>query len=214
MQDNNPKRREPKKTVSIEVRVSEEEKRAFMTACRTANRSVSSVLRRLMGLFVVHQHLRHRIPAMMTNFFRRPVRAAFVSVASAAAVSMSLLVTPGAAADVRLVYQIAVDDGVGPIVSMGSAEFTENAAATPVTDRLGDTVRFEFTAEACEVEAGAACPQGRTRVLLSVWDGVEGQELTVTDRGIVLAESGDTRFDSTLSDGRVLTVIFVDQTRS
>ncbi|MGX6646895.1 hypothetical protein ACWCOP_03000 [Maricaulaceae bacterium MS644] len=210
MQNNTPKRREPKKTVSIEVRVSEQEKHAFMEACRTANRSASTVLRRLMRLFVAHQHLRHRTLKMMTRFFFHPVRAGVASFAMVAALSMSLFFSPTASADMRFAFQVLVDDGVGQIVSTGEADF---ASGGSVGDTLGDRVRFRLAAAPCLNSASSVCAEDDRQLVLSLWDYIDGELVTATDQGIDVSNSGETRYETRMGDGRTLVVLLAPRAR-
>ncbi|WP_323761893.1 hypothetical protein [Maricaulis sp.] len=211
MRNNNSKQREPKKTVSVEVRVSEEDKSAFLNACRAVNRPASSVLRSLMGLFVAFHTLSQWIPAMLKNLLFRPVSAAVSSVALVAALSGSLLLAPVAAAEVRLAYQIAVDDGVGRIVSHGETDFDDNAA---VSDTLGEGLRYALSAVACDADDGTSCPDGGSHAVLRIWETPSADVETVTDRGIVVPPSGEARFETTLGDGRVLEVEFLSRAPS
>jgi hypothetical protein len=211
MRNHSPKRRDPKKTVSIEVRVNEEEKHAFILACRSANHSASSVLRRLMGLFVSLQKLRHRTLEMMTRFFFNPVRAAITSIGAVAALSMGLLLAPTASADMQLAYQAVVDDGTGLLVSHGVAELRPHSdSGEAVSDRLGETVRYALQARSCEAGDAPACPADGAHVFLTLWD--ESAGATVTDRGIVLENSGEALVEMTLNDGRLFSVVFALQT--
>ncbi len=208
MRNKSPKQREPKKTVSVEVRVSEADKSAFLKACQAANRPASSVLRSLMGLFVSLQTLRQRILAMLNGLFHRPLSAAFSSIAIVAGLSASLIMAPVAAAELRLAYEISVDDGVGLIVSQGEADFEGGVS---VGDRLGEGVRYALEAVPCGAEAGRSCPQGSAHAVLRVWEAQEGRVETVTGRGIIIAQSGETRFETTLSDGRTLAVVLASK---
>lgn len=213
MKNDHPMQREPKKTVSIEVRVSEEDKNAFWEACRAANRPASAVLRRLMGLFVACRILRLGMFSMINRIFRRPLSAAFAAIALAASLSISLMFAPMAAADVRLTYQIIVHDGIGQIVSQGQTVLDLDADdPSVIADTLGDGVRYAFEAQACDAEAGAACPAGSAQVVLSLWESHEGRDIIATDQGIALSPNGETRFETALSDGRVLSVLFLPQT--
>jgi hypothetical protein len=205
MRNETPKPPSPKKTVSIEVRVSEEDKHAFLEACRIANRSASAVLRRLMGVFVSLQRLRPRSPAMLTRFFLHPARAAVTALALTGAVTAGIGLTPGAAAEVQLAYQVAVADDEGRIVSHGVADLGRaGAAGAPSGDRLGPDVRFTLEARTC-TGATPDCPAGASHVLLRVWDSSAGE--TVTASGVVVGEAGETRYDARLDDGRRLEVI-------
>lgn len=202
-----PKRREPKKTVSIEVRVSEEEKHAFLEACRAANRSASSVLRRLMGLFVAFQNLRPRTFKMMDMIFR-PVRATLATIAFAAVISVTLLQTPSAAAEGGLAYHVMIEDAGGRIVSQGLAEVTPEGGA-PVRDTLGEGVRFEIKAQPCTESTVQGCSEDDAQILLTIWD----HGGMITDNGIVVRPQGEARFAATLSDGRALTAVFAQRTQ-
>lgn len=209
MRTERSKRRDPKKTVSIEVRVSEEEKRAFTEACRTANRSVSQVLRRLMEVFVSLQSIRQRTISTMTFLRLRPIRTAITAISAAAALSMSFVLLPSASADMRMAYQVSLDDGVGRIVSEGIAEFgSEAGEGEPVADMLGETVRFRIAAQSCAANAGPSCPQGAANVVISVWEYQDSEGWRATDRGVVTAETGETRFEERLGDGRSIRVTF------
>ncbi len=208
MQNQTSKRREPKKTVSIEVRVSDEEKRAFVDACQTSDRSVSAVLRRLMEGFVAFQSIRSRTFSMMKRFLQSPARAAIASIGSVAAVSMALILAPTASAEMRLAYQVFVDDGVGQIVSMGELDFASDGS---VGDSLGDRVRFQLTAAPCQSDDGSACAGRDRQLVLSLWDYREGELVTETDQGIHLPESGETRYETAMGDGRTLVVLLAPQ---
>jgi hypothetical protein len=205
MRNQGPKPRTPKKTVSIEVRVSEEEKNAFILACAAANRSASSVLRRLMGLFVGFQNLRHGINAMFNRHIFKPAGAAIAAIGAAATLSVGLLLAPPASADMEFAYQIIVDDGAGRIVSQGVAGVGPEGAQDRIADSLGETVRFEFQAEPCEAMGDPSCPQGAVHILLRVFDSSMGE--TVTDSGIVVAADTSGRFETRLDDGRTLSMV-------
>lgn len=212
MKNDDPKQREPKKTVSIEVRVSEEDKHAFWDACRAANQPASAVLRRLMGLFVAFRNLRQRMFAMMTRVSRRPVSAALAGLALAVSLSLSLLLAPVAAADVRLTYQVVVEDGIGQIVSQGQAVFNVHAGdADIISDTLGEDVRYAFAAQACDPATETSCAEGGAMVHFSIWESRNGEDVVAIERGIAVVPSGETRFETVLSDGRVLSVLFLPQ---
>lgn len=202
MTKKSPKQRPPKKTVSIEVRVSEEDKRDFIEACRTANRSVSSALRGLMRGFVVFQRSRHRMFETMTRLLFRPVRMALASLGAAAALSTSLILAPGASADMPLAYQVALDDGAGVIVSMGELDLSDNEA---VTDRLGDDVLFHLGGGICEAPDAPECAQ--ELLVLQVSEFRDGEAFHENHMGIEVAETGLTTFETQLSDGRTVTVL-------
>ncbi|MBI1236822.1 MAG: hypothetical protein GC188_09090 [Alphaproteobacteria bacterium] len=205
--------REPKKTVSIEVRVSEEDKRAFWEACRAADRPASAVLRHLMALFVAFRNLRHRIYAMINRFSRHPLTASLAAMAMVATLAMSLLLTPSAAADIRLTYQVVVDDGVGQIVSEGQAIFGLNADdRVVIDDSLGNTVQYSFDVRNCDAQAETSCPDGDAMAVFNVQESRDGQVVIETVRGIVLSQSGETRYETVLSDGRTLSVLLLPQT--
>lgn len=212
MKNNKPMQRAPKKTVSIEVRVSEEEKQAFSEACQSANRPVSAVLRQLMVFFVTFRKLRTRILSMFKRIFQRPLSATLAAIGMAAAMSVSLMVSPMAAADARLSYQIIIDDGLGQIVSQGQTG-TSRAAEDPTvfSDTLGEAVRYAFEVLPCDQTTELSCPSGGSVVVLSIWESQSGAVELATDRGIVLSTSGETRFEATLSDGRILSALFVNQ---
>tara|TARA_R110002096_G_scaffold33966_8_gene97444 strand:+ start:1112 stop:1759 length:648 start_codon:yes stop_codon:yes gene_type:complete len=209
MRNQHTNKRDPKKTVSIEVRVSEEEKRAFSDACRAANRSVSGVLRRLMDVFVSLQSIRQRTFDTMTFLLFRPVRTAITAISATAVLSMSFVFLPSASADMRMAYQVSLDDGIGVIVSEGVTEFgSETGEDAPIGDMLGETVRFTIAAQPCGASAGPSCPEGAANVVISVWEYQDGQGWRATDRGLVTAETGETRFEERLGDGRSLQVTF------
>lgn len=212
MKNDNSTQRAPKKTVSIEVRVSEEDKNAFLQACRSANRPASAVLRRLMELFVAFRKLRHRMFATMKQFFSRPLTTTFAAFAMAAALSTSLLLAPTAAAEVRLAYQFIVDDGVGQIVSQGRTEIGSNVEDSSMTaDTLGDGVRYAFEVQPCITQTVTSCSADDMLIILSIWESGAGRSETAIDRGIIVSSSGETRIETILSDGRVLSVLFVPQ---
>ena len=98
---------------------------------------------------------------MMKRFLQSPARAAIASIGSVAAVSMALILAPSASAEMRLAYQVFVDDGVGQIVSMGELDFASDGS---VGDSLGDRLRFQLTAASCEGDDASACA-GRDRQL-------------------------------------------------
>ena len=202
MTKKSPKQRPPKKTVSIEVRVSEEDRRDFIEACRTADRSASSAFRGLMRVFVLLQRSRHRMFATMTRLLFRPVRMALASIGAAAALSMSLVLAPSASADMTLAYQVALDDGAGVIVSMGEVDAAANGV---VRDRLGEDVRFELSAQPCNAET--PCADDRPRLVLSLWDYRDGELVTATDQGIDVLEAGETRYETRMANGRTLTIL-------
>lgn len=202
--------REPKKTVSIEVRVSEEEKRAFHDACVTANRSASSVLRRLMARFVSHRHLKQRICTMMKHLILHPARAALASLALAAVASAAWLQPPASVAEEVLAFRIWIDDGSGMIVSQGVVGLGEGGAhGRPEEDWLGEGVRYRLTAQACAPEAPAPCDNGGALIDLHIEQSEDGVVTTVTDSGVVLRTTGETRFEATLNDGRRLSAVFL-----
>jgi hypothetical protein len=210
MTNENPTGREPKKTVSIEVRVSEEDKRAFWDACRAANRPASAVLRNLMELFVAFRNLRDRMFATMKRFIRHPFTTVFAAFAMATALSTSLLLSPSAAADFRMAYQVIVDDGVGQIVSQGHTDVGSNIDEPNINaDTLGDDVRFAFEVQSCDARAEMSCSTGDMLILLSIWESNSGQVETAVDRGVVVSPSDETRFEMVLGDGRELSVLFV-----
>ncbi|WP_421791348.1 hypothetical protein [Hyphobacterium sp.] len=212
MKHNKPPQREPKKTVSIEVRVSEEDKHAFWEACRSANRPASAVLRHLMEVFVAFRNLRQRVFAMFDHIIRKPISATLGAFACAAALSMSLMLAPSAAADVRLIYQVVVDDGVGQIVSEGQAEFGQaDGADAAISDTLGDGIRYSFAASPCIAGSTTACAEGQTVIVFSLWEAKNGELTRATDSGIAVSPTDETRFQTALSDGRVLTVLFLPQ---
>ncbi|MEE2565941.1 hypothetical protein [Hyphobacterium marinum] len=209
MRNQRPTRRDPKKTVSIEARVSEEEKRAFTQACRAANRPVSQVLRGLMGVFVSLHSIRQWISTTMTFLLFRPLRTAFASISAAAMLATGVFLVPSASADIRMAYQVNLDDGIGRIVSEGVTSVSSgNGVSEPVADTLGETVRYSITAQPCGSDAGPSCPAGAAHVVISLWDNLAGAGWTETDRGIVTATSGETRFEEQLGEGRSITVIF------
>lgn len=211
MQNQTSKRREPKKTVSIEVRVSDEEKRAFVDACQTSDRSVSAVLRQLMEGFVAFQSIRHRTFSMMKRFILSPARAAIASIGSVAAVSLALILAPTASAEMRLAYQVFVDDGVGQIVSMGELDL---ASGRSVGDTLGEGVRFELTAAPCQGAEASRCTGQDRELVLSLWDSRDGDVVTATNQGIAVLDSGETRFETGISQGRTLVVLVAPSSQS
>ncbi|MFY0636428.1 hypothetical protein [Maricaulis maris] len=142
---------------------------------------------------------------MLNKLLHRPVRALLSSAAVAAALTVGLL-APGAAADMRLAYQVAVHDGVGRIVSQGEADFDDR---TSVGDTLGEGLRYALTVSPCDADAGVSCPEGGSYAVLSVWEYDNGEMETATVRGIVVSPAGETRFDTTLGDGGVLSVAFL-----
>lgn len=213
MKNEPPTRREPKKTVSIEVRVSSEEKHAFAEACRSANRSVSEVLRRSMVIFVLLHGVQQRITRSMTYLLRRPVRATLTALGSAATLTAGVLLVPSASADMPLAYQVNLDDGIGQIVSQGVAG-GGSAASAPVSDTLGESVRYELVVDPCGTAAAPSCPDGDAHVMLSVWELRDGEDWRAESRGITIAHSSEARFEEVLSDGRVLTLIVASQPES
>lgn len=201
---NRPKhKRPPKKTVSLEVPVSEDDKSAFMAACRSANRSASAALRDLMGLFVVIQGTRTRMLEMLKSLLIRPVRAVIAALATTLAASAGLLLAPTASADMQLAYQVIVDDGVGRIVSMGET----GTGDAPISDTLGDDVRFELVAVSCGEDTRASCDAGELR--LTVGESQNGETVREFIQGVGVAETGETRFETELMDGRTLVVYVV-----
>ncbi|WP_420432875.1 hypothetical protein [Hyphobacterium sp.] len=212
MKNDHLKPRDPKKTVSIEVRVSEEDKQAFWDACRAADQPASAVLRRLMGIFVAIRNLRQKMFSMINRFFRRLLSSALAASAMAASLAVSLIIAPLAAADVRLTYQVIVDDGIGQIVSQGQTVIDENDDdPSVIADGLGEGVRYAFTAQACDAADNVSCAEGTTMVVLSLWESHEGQDVIATDQGIALSLNEETRFETVLSDGRILSVLFLPQ---
>lgn len=201
---NSPKhKRPPKKTVSLEVRVSEDDKSAFMAACRSANRSASAALRDLMGLFVVIQRTRTRMLEMLKSLLIRPVRAATAALATTLAASAGLLLAPTASADMQLAYQVIVDDGVGQIVSMGET----STGNEPVSDTLGQDIRFELVAVSCGEDTAMGCEAGELR--LTVGESQNGETVREFVHGVGVAETGQTRFETGLMNGRTLVVYVV-----
>lgn len=213
MKNEPPMRRDPKKTVSIEVRVSSEEKHAFAEACRSANRSVSEVLRRSMSVFVLLHGVQQRITRSMTFLFQRPIRAALTALGSACTLTAGVLLVPSASADMPLAYQVNLDDGIGQIVSQGVTGRGSEGSG-PVSDSLGESVRYALVVEPCGAAAAPSCPDGAAHVMLSVWELRDGEDWRAEDRGIVTSQSGEIRFEEVLSDGRVLTLIVGPQSES
>jgi len=206
MTNKTSKQRPPKKTVSIEARVSEEDKRDFIEACRTGNLSASSALRGLMRMFVVFQRSRHRMFETMTRLLFRPVRMALASLGTSAALSASLLLAPSASADMPLAYQVALDDGAGVIVSQGELDLAENQA---VTDQLGEGVRFHLGGGICDAPDAAECAD--QFLVLQISELRDGEAFWENHMGIAVAETGLTTFETQLSDGRMMTVLIEPQ---
>ena len=194
------RRRAPKKTVSIEVRLSEEEKSAFMDACRSGNRPASKVLRRLMGLFVVLQRSKHRIVSMMTRFIFQPLRLALASAGTAAAVAASFILAPTASADMHVAYQVVLQDEGGEIVSMGEMNASQIGVAT---DNLGEGVRFALASNPCKDSDGASCVPYLT---LSMWKPCNGELIARIDQGLEVPASEQTLYEREIGDGRMLVV--------
>jgi len=145
----------------------------------------------------------------MTFLLFRPVRTAITAISAAAVLSMSFVFLPSASADMRMAYHVSLDDGIGVIVSEGVAEFgSETGVDEPIGDMLGETVRFRIAAQPCDASSEQSCPEGAANVVISVWEYHDGQGWRTTDRGIVTAETGETRFEETLGDGRSLQVTF------
>lgn len=147
---------------------------------------------------------------MMTRFFFQPVRAGVASFAMVAALSMSLFFSPTASADMRFAFQVFVDDGVGQIVSTGEADF---ASGGSVGDTLGDRVRFRLAAAPCLNSASSVCAEDDRQLVLSLWDYIDGELVTATDQGIDVSNSGETRYETRMGDGRTLVVLLAPRAR-
>ncbi len=190
----------PKKTVSIEVRISEEDKTAFMAACHAANRSASQALRGLMRVFVGFHSARQRMLETMTHLISKPLRLTAAALTGALALTSSLLLAPMASADMTYAYQVVVDDGIGQIVSMGETLDGEG----PIADSLGPGVRFELVTLPCGESEMADCESAELRLTVSeLSDGEIVRELI---HGVAVSDTDSTRYEAELGDGRTLRV--------
>ncbi len=197
--------RPPKKTQTIELRVSEREKRAFLEACREAGRSASEVLRRLMGFFVIFQQLRKRYTKMIKLNFLKLASAGMATSAIVIAVGASLLFAPVVNAKVYLNYRLVVDDGIGEIVSEGSVELDEKAPFEPVADSLGDAVQYNLRAMPCTQTEHPDCSPDHVYVEIDILTHSEQFEQNKKITSLIVRKGEVARFVSTLQDGQRLT---------
>jgi len=203
-----------KQNAKLDVRLPDQLKDEFLTRCREQGVSSGAVIRSMIIDYVTAQPRRLSVMAagLKETVMKRPTWMTKLGGACAAAAlgTLSLLLAPTASAEMQIAYRAAVDDGGGLIVSHGVALLRSGSGAgEPVADNLGETVRYALQARACEAPA---CPPGGAHVVLTLWDDSAGE--TVTDRGIVVQEHGETVFETTLNDGRLFTVILAPQTRT
>jgi hypothetical protein len=129
--------REPKKTESLEVRVSHETKTAFMAACAKAGVSASTVLRRCMARHIAaadRAPSRRKELAMLSDQLRRPIPAA--AAATLTGLAATMLVTPAQAAidpRVAAVFDWMDADGNGGI---DAGEFAGTNTNMPSSDAI------------------------------------------------------------------------------
>jgi hypothetical protein len=194
--------REPKKTVSIEVRVSDEDKTAFMAACNTAGKTASEALRDLMRLFVLGQETKHRALKLMKRYIFRPAQAALATAAAVAGLTASVVFVPAASADMSFSYAIALEDGDTIWTSNGDASL---AGDQVFIERLGEDVSFELSARNCEVPEAAEC-EGPT-LMLSVNVDRGGDVLNQLNGGLDFAGQRTSQFEWPMADGRKFYVI-------
>lgn len=196
------KQRPPKKTVSVEVRISEERKSAFLEACRRVGRPASEVIRELMAIFVIVQNVKWRF-LTMTKILK-PAGAVIAGITASVVIGASLLFAPLAAADGKLAYRMAVHDGIGEIVSMGEAGLGSASAASPVSDSLGEGVQFQLRAQRCDDFPERACASGHIFVEIDIFTQTEQTEEHRGATSLVIEPGAVGRFEATLSDGRTL----------
>ncbi|WP_306251314.1 hypothetical protein [Parvularcula sp. IMCC14364] len=197
--------KKPKKTQSVEVRVSEEDKSAFLAACRDAGRPASEVLRRLMKLFVIVQQQRRRYIKMTNMSFLKTASAGLATSAIALAIGASLLFAPVASAKGHLNYKISIEDGIGVIISQGSVDLDEEKMAEPVTEALGDAVQYELRATPCAQVEQPECLPGHVFIELDVLTRSDAAEDDQNAVSLIVREGDTALFERILKNGLTLT---------
>jgi len=198
------KERPPKKTRTLEIRVSEEEKSAFLDVCSRVNRSASEVLRQLMGLYVTVQSLRVRLLRLVRLNSLKSAGAGIAASAAAIALTFSVFLAPVATANSHLQYRIVVDDGVGEVISEGRMDFGAKTASTPIIEPLGETVQYELRATPCSRNQTVSCSSGQILIEVDILDQSKQSESKKMLTSFTVAQGEAAQFVSDLPDGRVL----------
>lgn len=193
--------REPKKTTTIEIRLSDEAKQEFLDACRSQGVSASATLREFMASYVARSKA-----APVSHLFRKGLLMArkpavgMGALAVAAFSSVYLLFGTSAvvADDVELMFQINIESSsdeqeVGSLINLdfGRAEVFRMA---PSQDESGSFFyEVSVAAQPCVIGGETRCASDNVQIEVSIVRNDDSGETVIAQPRLLTRYGGNTR---------------------
>ncbi|WP_421792581.1 hypothetical protein [Hyphobacterium sp.] len=201
--------REPKKTTTIEIRLSHEDKQAFLSACRSRSVSASATLREFMSAYTA-RHSRAPVSFLIQKglqMARKPAVGMSALVIAALSSTYLLFGTSEVVADdVELMFEINIEtpDNEQEVGSLINLDFGRPEAfrLAPSEDESGSFFyEVSVAARPCEINGETHCASDNVQIDVNIVRNDESGASVIAQPRLLTRYGGSTRIRVEPVDG-------------